>query len=142
MKRFLSILIAAVMLVGLFPAVISGGDLKGSEKGNEGSQGIELPAIPIPGPGTGITEDGTFEVIAYGGTITVKSGSAVNGKYKEGSVITISFNASAFSGKEFDHWTSASGEKISAQSFSLLVDQNAYFFPVFKTIHSLNLIII
>ena len=72
------------MLIGVFPAVISGGDLKGKEDGNGPSGGIDLPAIPIPSGD--VTEDGGYEVIAFGGTITVKSGEVISGKYKAGSV--------------------------------------------------------
>ncbi len=115
MKRIFSLLIAAVMLIGTFPVVISG---NGSE-------------VDISG-GSGSGENALYEVVAEGGAITLKSGNTEGGKYDGGSIVTVSFDATEFDGLTFDHWTSASGEKISAEEFSLLVDQDAYFFPVFS----------
>ena len=138
MKRLISLVVTALMLAGTLSVMVSSGNLTVNAI-IAGSSGIELPAVPIEpvSPDTPLDpeEEGTYYYVeAHGGTVSVRNGSSSGGKYKEGSVVTVSLNADAFAGKTFDHWTSAFGERISVMEFSLLVDKDAYFFPVFKDI--------
>ena len=92
-----------------------------------------LAVLPMSGKASGGAD--LYVIVAEGGTITAQgAGSFESGQASEGTVLSISLDPAAFPEYTFDHWESVYGDRIPQESFRLLVDQDAYFFPVFSDV--------
>ena len=92
-----------------------------------------LPVGVFAVPGS--TAAAEYTIVAHGGTIAYADGSAAfGGTAPENAVLTVSFEESQFPDKTFAYWKSADGTEIPQQSFRLLVNRNAAFYPVFKDV--------
>lgn len=108
-KRLLCLALSAMLLFGILP--------------------VGVLAAPVS------TAAAEYTIVAHGGTIAYADGSdAFDGTAPDHAVLTVSFDEGQFPGKTFDYWKSADGTEIPQQSFSLLVNRNAAFYPVFKDV--------
>ncbi|MBQ3880833.1 MAG: hypothetical protein II727_11055, partial [Oscillospiraceae bacterium] len=87
-----------------------------------------LSILPIHAAASG---EGTYDIAAPGGVITAEKGTISDGKAADGAILSIALDPAAFPAYTFDHWESAYGDVIPQESFRVLVDKDAYFFPVF-----------
>lgn len=108
-KRLLCFALSAVLLLGILP--------------------VGVFAAPDS------TAAAEYTIVAHGGTIAYADGSDdFDGTAPDNAVLTVSFEENQFPGKIFDYWKSADGTEIPQQSFRLLVNRNAAFYPVFKDV--------
>ena len=108
-KRLLSLTLSAMLLFGILP----------------------MGVLAAPDS----TAAAEYTIVAHGGTIAYADGSDdFDGTAPDNAVLTVSFEENQFPGKTFDYWKSADGTEIPQQSFRLLVNRNAAFYPVFKDV--------
>ena len=116
-SKILGLIMAVVMIVGVLPVGVF------ADKIDVGGGG---------GGGGGTPGSDGYVVYAYAGVVTVESGVYIDGKAKEGSVLSIFLDQTAFPGKTFSHWVGSDGTKVPQAAFRLLVDQDVWFYPVFS----------
>ena len=117
-RMILSLLIVFTMMLGMLAAVPAGA--KGDDK--ENSSGVRTAV------------KAWYDVVAECGVVTPKYGKLVEGRAKEGDVVTIALDESASAGHTFSYWKSIYGDEVPDKSFEVYVDRDIYFYPVFTDV--------
>ncbi|MBQ9543947.1 MAG: hypothetical protein IJV00_02325, partial [Clostridia bacterium] len=103
--KAIAVLLAAFMSAGFVPAVLAGGSSPSAAQ---------------------------YTVTASYGTVALPDGTPVTGPVAAGTVVVVTYDSASYPSNEFLYWKSSDGTKIPADTFRLLVDCDAWFFPVFS----------
>ena len=125
MRRLLCLLLSLVMLMGILPF---------SSLASEEDKDIDIPIAEPIFVEPGSSEQERYTVYAYAGTVTAENGVYADGQAEAGTVITVTLDETAYAGHEFAYWKSMYGDVIPKSTFRVLVDRDAYFYPVFTDI--------